>query len=349
MPEIKSITPSDHSTWDQYVLGHDAGGVYLTTAWKEAVEKGYTHRTFYLAAYNNQTMTGCLPLVLVKPPLSRGNLVSLPFCDYGGILADNHEIAAELLTQALALANELQAGLEIRSPISCPVIDQETDFAQITDKCRMVLKLPESAATLKAGFKSKLRSQVNRAGKGGLVSRLGQVELLPNFYRVFSKNMRDLGSPVHSKKWLLNVISAFDDRSRLGVVYKGDLPVAVGIILLHGNTITIPWASTLREFNRLSPNMMLYWTFLEFAADHGFRFFDFGRSTPNEGTYAFKKQWGAQPVPLSWYRLGGVCHKKIETGAKVDPLRRLVERIWQQMPLAAANRIGPRLRKYIDR
>jgi hypothetical protein len=28
--------------------------------------------------------------------------------------------------------------------------------------------------------------------------------------------------------------------------------------------------------------------------------FDFGRSTMNEGTYKFKKQWGCEPTQLHW-------------------------------------------------
>ncbi|MEZ5583585.1 MAG: GNAT family N-acetyltransferase [Candidatus Competibacteraceae bacterium] len=63
----------------------------------------------------------------------------------------------------------------------------------------------------------------------------------------------------------------------------------------------IPWASSLRKYNSLSPNMLLYWSVLEFACKKGYRIFDFGRSTPGEGTYRFKEQWGAKPVQLYWH------------------------------------------------
>jgi hypothetical protein len=66
-------------------------------------------------------------------------------------------------------------------------------------------------------------------------------------------------------------------------------------------TLEIPWASTLRAANPDSPNMLLYWKLLEYAVEAGYRRFDFGRSTPGEGTFAFKRQWGAEPVPLHWY------------------------------------------------
>ena len=68
--------------------------------------------------------------------------------------------------------------------------------------------------------------------------------------------------------------------------------------------IEIPWASSIRDFNPLCPNHLLYWHAMETAVAEGVDVFDFGRSTPGEGTFKFKEQWGAEPVPLHWeYRL----------------------------------------------
>ncbi|WP_045220538.1 FemAB family XrtA/PEP-CTERM system-associated protein [Desulfonatronum thioautotrophicum] len=348
LPPLISASPT-HPAWDAYVQSHPQGGAYLTTGWKQAVERGYGHQGLYLGAFRDDVLAGGLPLVLIKPPLplSRAKLVSLPFCDYGGLLADNPETAAALLERAVGLARERRAGLEIRCAAPSPFIEAHGGFGQITDKCRMLLELPGSADALWAGFKSKLRSQVNRAGKDGLTARLGGEELLADFYRVFSRNMRDLGSPVHGLAWLRAVIAAYGDQARIGVVHAGDQPAAAGIILAHARTVVIPWASALREYNRLSPNMLLYWTFLRYAADQGFAQFDFGRSTPGEGTYKFKQQWGARPAPLAWYRLGAA------TGGQ-DPeqsgtLRSAVETVWRRLPLSVATALGPWLRRYVDR
>jgi FemAB-related protein (PEP-CTERM system-associated) len=348
MPQIKTITSADYHAWDQYILFHPLDGVYLSTPWKQAIEHGYGHETFYLAAFENNAITGVLPLALINPPLGAANLVSLPFCDYGGLLADNNKAASALLDRAVALAREHRAGLEIRSSSASDQFRFPQGFAPATDKCRMLLKLPESSDLLWSGFKSKLRSQIKKPSREGLVARLGQSELLPDFYKVFCRNMRDLGSPVHSIHWINSVIESFSQAAKVCVVYKDNTPAAGGIILMHAQTATVPWASALREYSRLSPNMLLYWTFLKYAADNGFAFFDFGRSTQGEGTFAFKEQWGAKPVPLSWHRLlsNGTTH---ETVSGKGSLRRASEKIWQNLPLAAANTLGPRLRKYIDR
>jgi FemAB-related protein (PEP-CTERM system-associated) len=346
--KTRVINSADYHAWDRYIGAHATAGVYLTTAWKQAIETSYGHKTFYLGAFDGNRLGGVLPLVLIRPPLGQRGLVSLPYCDYGGILADNSLIARRLLDEAVVQAAEFQAVLEIRVPEPCPVLEKAVGFYQTTDKCRMLLELPGSSKLLWNGFKSKLRSQINRARKNGLVCRIGHEELLRDFYSVFSRNMRDLGSPVHSENWLRSVLVAFGDYAHTGVVYHDGSPVAAGIILTHGKLITIPWASSLRKFNFLSPNMLLYWALLEYAADHGARVFDFGRSTPGERTYLFKQQWGAKPIPLNWFRQHTAVAQE-DAPRKDRALRSLVERLWRTLPVFVANTAGPRIRKYISR
>lgn len=352
MTDTKTSLKFNPIEWDGYLASHEDNGVYLSSCWKEAVEKGYGHQTFYLSV-RNINIIGVLPLILIKLPLMKGALVSLPFCDYGGIWADNEEAANLLIQDARSLSSELNAELQIRSCSSIPLLENDPLFLQTTKKCRMVLELPNNAEKLLRGFKSKLRSQIKRARKAELVIKCGDKELIKDFYTVLSINMRDLGSPVHSISWFQEVITAFTERAKIFVIYLGQQPCAAGIALGHGKTLTVPWASSLREFNRLSPNMLLYWSFLEYAAENGFKFFDFGRSTPGEGTYLFKKQWGAQQVPLYWYQMGKSTNslrlkKKIST-KDYSWYRQILEKVWPTIPLSLANKIGPILRKYISR
>jgi hypothetical protein len=108
-------------------------------------------------------------------------------------------------------------------------------------------------------------------------------------------------TPVHARAWIRQILHCFANRAVLFIVRMPDhTPAAGGILLCHPEMVSVPWASSLRRFNRRNPNMMLYWAFLKFPADNHYPMFDFGRSTPGEGTYSFKKQWGAAPSPLHW-------------------------------------------------
>ena len=345
--ETKSLEPSHYPDWDRYVASRVDAGAYVSTSWKRAVEEAYGHTTTYLVATHNGTIVGGLPLALIRPIFGKCQLVSLPFCDFGGLFADTAQIANQLLETAENLARRHNAILEIRTADASPTLDHARDYHQITDKCRMVLQLPGSAAELWRQFKSKLRSQVKRAKSNGLEARLGGTELLPDFYFVFCRNMRDLGSPVHSQGWFQSIFRAFGTQARSVVVYSGSTPVAAGILLRHADSVCTPWASSLRQFNKLSPNMLVYWSLLEYAADTGCRCFDFGRSTPGEGTYLFKSQWGAEPQALHWFRKPHSAGPG-DVPSKRSVLRHMSERIWQQMPVCLANRFGPGIRKYIS-
>jgi len=205
-----------------------------------------------------------------------------------------------------------------------------------------------------SSFKSKLRSQVNKPGRDGLIARLGGIELIEAFYTIFAENMRDLGSPVHSKNWLHNILQYYNEKAKCGVIFLPDkTPVAAGIILCHDRTVSIPWASSLKRFNRFNPNMLLYWSFLRFAADNRYCFFDFGRSTPGEGTYKFKAQWGAKPQSLNWDRweIGKNKFHRVNIGGIQNSTGRsrvIAEKIIRKMPLQIATFFGSRLRKYIS-
>ena len=157
----------------------------------------------------------------------------------------------------------------------------------------MILTLPKSSKELLDGLKSKLRSQIRRPVKAGFTVEVGKSELIDDFYAVFLSNMRDLGSPVHSKRLFMNIFDEFHDKANIFVVRNNGEPLAGSMTIGFQGTLYNPWASSLRRYSKYSPNMLLYWKMLEFACDNGFDVFDFGRSSVDEGTYKFKKQWGA--------------------------------------------------------
>lgn len=312
---------------------------------------------------------GVLPLVHVKHWLFGNGLVAMPFCDGGAGAAADADIESALISGALDLASQLGVPvLELRcfEPLACAGVQSVTgseNFAFLNgekalsgwyppervdgNKVRMVLDLPGSEADLMRSFKAKLRSQINKPIKAGLTVRLGGVELLDDFYRVFVENMRDLGSPVHSKKFISQVLLGFGESARLFVVYREGLELAGSVTLNFGGVMYNPWASSLRRHSNLAPNMYLYWSMLAHACRQRCAQFDFGRSTVGEGTYRFKEQWGARPAPLYWYRFercgGKRSHRATDSGGL-----ELAAGIWRRLPISATRVIGPRIRRYIS-
>jgi CelD/BcsL family acetyltransferase involved in cellulose biosynthesis len=94
--------------------------------------------------------------------------------------------------------------------------------------------------------------------------------------------------------------------------------------------------------------MLLYWTMLAFACDNGFRFFDFGRSSPDGGAYHFKEQWGAAPVPLYWDYISLSRDKSARpAAAQRDKLDRFT-RYWKRLPVGLTSFLGPVIRRQIN-
>lgn len=347
---IAIASVGDKARWDSYVENHKLATPYHRFAWQQAVNTAYKHDIAGVLATNSDTgdVVGVFPAVMMKIPFSGKQLCALPYCDLGFGLADSPEILREM-QQCLSSMGESAGSryLEVRGLTQTP----EDTSALAGQKVRMVLPLPESGELLLKSFKSKLRSQIKKAEKNGLTVQLGTTqEFLDGFYEVYAQNMRDLGSPVHAKRWFEDIVSAYGNSAIISVVFHDGTAIGAGIVLKNAQTACIPWASTLRDFNRLAPNMLLYWSLLEHCADNGIETFDFGRSTFEEGTYRFKKQWGAEPQLLFWQKFNqsGEELPQVQSPGAQSKLRDTIESTWRKLPLGLTIKLGATVRPYIS-
>ncbi|QTA84824.1 FemAB family XrtA/PEP-CTERM system-associated protein [Desulfonema magnum] len=354
--KIKIIETTDAQAWDAYVRTHHRGTLYHLSGWKNVIEKTYGHKTYYLMAVKDDGLVyGILPLTHLKHFAFGNSLISIPFFDTGGILADDEQTENTILTEAARIGRNLRAeNIELRhvaylSCLNCNFPDPfgMKEAVQIrSHKVLMHLTLPESSEVLMKSFKAKLRSQIKRPLKEGLYSKIGGAELLDDFYEIFLVNMRDLGSPVHSKKLMKNVLEAFPDKARIVIVYKENEALACSFIIGFKDILENPWASALRQYSRLSPNMLLYWAMLEYACDNGYAYFDFGRSSPGEGTYKFKAQWGATPTPLNWHIISLNREPANVETSQASKFDKAIQ-YWRKLPVSVTKIIGPMIRKHI--
>jgi len=135
-------------------------------------------------------------------------------------------------------------------------------------------------------------------------------------------------------------LKALPDETRICVVSMRDQPMAAGFLYGFRDVLEIPWAAADRRHKELSANMLLYAAALEYGCGAGYRAFDFGRSTPGTGTYHFKQQWGAQPLPLHWYYWlsnGGALPEIHPQNPKFRPA---IE-VWKRLPVSITRILGP--------
>lgn len=332
----------DADAWNDYALASEPDGHFHAYAWRNIIWRSLKHRPHYLMARRQGMVTGILPLFEVKSRLFGRSLISIPFLNGGGLVADDTASADALLCQARDLARTggyRYSELRQREPL-----DQASDFACRQHKVAMRLSLADDPDRLFQSFKGKLRSQIRRPIKAGAQAQIiaGHNVVardIDAFYRVFSENMRDLGTPVFPKALFRETVDGFGERAWLSIIWLDGHPVAAGLMVGFGASIEMIWASSLRCFNKLSVNMQLYWEAMRTAVENGYRMFDFGRCTPDGPTYRFKAQWGAEPVPLHWYYIG--AEGNVPDVSPSNPKFQLAVRAWQSLPIAVANRIGP--------
>jgi FemAB-related protein (PEP-CTERM system-associated) len=325
------------------VAAHDGGTAFHRVAWLRAAAESLGHRGFALEARDaNGTRRGVLPLVHVASPLFGRFLVGVPFASYGGPLG--HADAVEALsTHAVALARRLDVSLlELRA--RRPLAATPSGLEVSTRKLTVTLPLDGGADATFARFPSKLRSQIRRAEKDGVTVRVAPHQV-DAFYAVYAHHMRDLGTPALPRAFFEALARGFGDDLLFAIATLDEVPVACGAGFRYGAEFEITWASALRAYNKLSPNMAMYWRLMAHLADAGVQTFNFGRCTADSGTHRFKRQWGGVDEPLPWYqwRASGAPASTPAPGGKFS----LAQSAWTRLPLPVANAIGPRIARLL--
>jgi FemAB-related protein (PEP-CTERM system-associated) len=322
--------------WRRFANGLPPRPIGADPRWLAVLADGLGHLPYCLEARRDGRLCGLLPLALVRGPLFGRFLVSLPFVSSCGVLAEDAEAVARLVDRAMTLADELNVKhLELRSEL--PLENSRLD-ASPASKVQMRRPLPATVETLWKDLDSKVRNQIRKGEKQAFEIQWGHAELLEPFYRVFSRNMRDLGTPVFGRRLFAAILRHFGDDAELCIVRLNGRPIAAAL-LIHGEHITeVPCASSLREFNATNANMFLYWQLLKRAIARGSATFDFGRSTAGSGTERFKAQWDAVATPAAWQ-----CYfrRRRSDLRKESPVFAALARAWQYLPVSVAELVGP--------
>jgi FemAB-related protein (PEP-CTERM system-associated) len=318
-------------------VGNGAIGPNWLPGWPNALRDGLGHEPFVVSAFDGARLVGYLPLALVSGRLFGRFLVSLPYLNSAGVVAIDDHVAGLLINRAVQFADRLDVRyLELRHErhIEHPALTRE-----VSNKVHMRLVLPATADELWDQLKAKVRNQVRKGREPGFDVHWGGAEAIDEFYRVFSRNMRDLGTPVFGRGLFRAIVERLAGHTELCVVRDGTRPIAAALVV-HGQGVTeVPSASSLKQYNRANANMLMYWHLLVRAIERGQRVFDFGRSTVEASTFRFKKQWGAEPHPAIWQyyvRSGDVGDVRPENARY-----RLMIRAWRRLPLWLTRVMGP--------
>jgi FemAB-related protein (PEP-CTERM system-associated) len=336
--QIRELDDARLKDWDRFVETCPDTTFFHRAGWKRVIEQSFGHRTYYLYAERNGSIEGVLPLVHVKSALFGNSLSSLAFCVYGGPAAANAEATAALDTAARALADRLDvASLEYRH-IAPHHYEGAIEKADLYVTFRKPID-PDVEKNMLA-IPRKQRAMVRKGQKLGLSSEIDAD--CKRLYRVYSESVRNLGTPVFSRRYFDTLKATFGEDCEVLVVIHENEPVAAVMSFYFRDQVLPYYGGGSIKARDVAANDFMYWEVMRRACERGSRLFDFGRSKRGTGAFDFKKNWGFPAEALAYQYVMRRGDKPPEINP-LNPKFRLFVEAWKRLPLPVANFIGPHI------
>jgi FemAB-related protein (PEP-CTERM system-associated) len=331
----RPLDDAGERAWDAFVAAHPDGTFFHRSAWRRVVERAFGHRTHYLMAERDGSVTGVLPLGHVRTALFGSSLISVPFCVYGGPLAADRESFAALVAAAAALMEPARASaLEFRFLTPPPEEWPARSDLYVTFR----KPIADDDETNLKSIPRKQRAMVRKGIERGLTSTADQdVDLL---HRIYAESVRNLGTPVFSRRYFRILAETFRDCMDVVTIRDGAAPVASVMNFYWRDAVLPYYGGGTAAARDCHANDFMYWDVMRRAAARGYGLFDFGRSKTGTGAFAFKKNWGFAPTPLH-YRFRLAPGATIPDHNPLNPKYRLFIAAWKKLPLVVANVLGP--------
>lgn len=325
---------------EAFVSAHPAGTPFHRVAWLEAVAAGTGNRALALVVERHGEIVAYLPLNEIHSPIFGRLLASSGFSVDGGLLAsegvDVDAILAMTEDQALrrscpaielrgGVLPSARAGWKLKTESHCGFVmplaaDDEAQLLAIPRKQR---------AEVRKGLANAFDIEIGTSGRDRAAH-----------YAVYAESVRNLGTPVFPRALFDAVLDRFGGDADILTVRHDGQAVASVLSLYHRGSVMPYWGGGTKAARFLRANDRMYFELMLHARGRGCSHFDFGRSKTNSGAYHFKRNWGFEPEPLTYatWTAPGEAPRDADPTSKKHALQIA---IWQKLPLALANRLGP--------
>jgi FemAB-related protein (PEP-CTERM system-associated) len=333
--------------WDRFVSAHPDATPFHLRAWLRCLCATYRHdASLFLLRDAGGEIAAVLPFVTVHFPFCRPRHVSLPFSDYGGILARDAAAADRLLDGLPRLVKGRRNRIEIRG-----AVPERPDWKVRNSYVRHTLDLRQGIDRLSKQLERRtIQYSIRKAERCGItIEDATSAEGINEFYRLNLLTREKHGVPSQPLRFFRGVMEGLGPGATptILIARDGRTAVAAGLFIEFNGTVYFKYDASDPEFlTSKTPNHLLTWHAIRAAFERGLERFDFGRSSiSNEGLCRYKKLWGASEEALPYsYCPGEAAPATVgETGTTY----RLLTSIWRRLPASAQATIGPRVYKYL--
>jgi FemAB-related protein (PEP-CTERM system-associated) len=329
------------AAWGRYVDASPAGTLFHHPRWSDAVVTTFGHRPRHLAAYRDDELVGVLPLVEVRSWVAGRLLISVPYGNGGGILADDADACAALAQAARELADTLGArALDLRGAAAnapgIPALPGYLGFAR---------DLPDDPEKVAAMIPRKARAAGRYAReRHGVVVRHDEDDL-QLVWQLYCRSMRRLGSLNYPLALFRTLADSHGPDFWISVAQLGGRPLCGVLTLVHRDCV-YPYVIGVDERVPVDgATNLLYHAIMERAVERGLRRYDFGRSrADNRGSVSFKKNQGFEPTELGYQRYVPAGRSAPDFKPS-NPKFAWARRLWPRLPLPVTRTAGVVLSK----
>lgn len=339
---MRRFRESDGARWDDFVQRSEHATFFHRVGWKRVIEESLRHPTYHLLAEREDQLVGVLPLVHVRSRLFGNALISSAFCVEGGPAALDDEACSALTSEAVALADKLDVDyLEFR----CPTAEEHGWRSQSTLYAGFRREIDRDLDEAMRAIPRKQRAMIRKAQRNSLVGVVD--ENVERFYSVYATSVRNLGTPVLPRSYFASLKAEFGDACEITTVLHEGRPVSSVMSFYFRDSVLPYYGGSTEEARDLAANDLMYWEVMQRGHARQCRWFDFGRSKAGTGAFAFKKNWGFTPQPLTYcFHLRRGRHE-LPGINPLNPRYRLFIWGWQRLPLAISKIIGPKIARLI--
>ena len=280
-------------------------------------------------------LAAVLPLVEIKSTLFGHSLISNAFCVGGGPIAADQEAREEIVAQAADLGRKLGVDfVELRDTAQVGP-EWEERGGLYADFSREIATEEEANLTQ---IPRKQRAVVRKALKSELTVTIDLDAA--DFFTLYAKSMRDHGTPALPRRFFEVVRRAFGADCEILTVRHNGMPVSSVLSYYYKGTVLPYYTGSRDEARGLGSNDLMYWAVMRRAVERGVGIFDFGRSKVGTGPYAFKKNWGFEPRPIT-HQFLRVKAAELPNLNPTNPRYGLMIDVWRRLPIGVATAISP--------
>ncbi|MFX1487138.1 MAG: GNAT family N-acetyltransferase [Promethearchaeota archaeon] len=357
MTEVKIVLANKADEWNNYLVERNPyASAYHLWEWGEALSFTYGYQKYYLTATHTHDVVGLFPLVHVKSRIFGNRLISLPFCGYGGPLADPElgdqemQLVLEALLDATGKLAETLGVQYVESRNPSPEVTRDSitvkGYRNIRKYVTFRVNLEMDLQEVWSNLHRKTRNALRKAIRSGVKTKdVRGTEELESYYRLYLQTQRRHGTPPHNYKLFERLYDVFGAKGKLKMLlaeYMGR-PIA-GVMMFRQDKTLFWWNNVTDTKHRsLNPTNLLLWNTIEWGVRNRYHALDLGRTREGTTIHRFKSRWGGRERYLRDY----VYFLDSKEKELPDPLQRkyrYLSKIWFFMPTGLAKKIGPRIR-----